>query len=673
MSGLVALLDTDRGPLDSALLTEMTASMAGRGPDGQGTWATDGIGLGHALLRTTSAAISERQPCSLGDDVWITADARVDARPALLDCLRERGRNVSSDVPDVELILHAYLTWGDSCMDRLIGDFSFVLWDQRRQRLLAARDQLGVAQLFYAQVGTTVLLGNTLDSLLLHPGIAHTLDEQTLADVALFPVYLDDGATAYSAVRRLPPAHKLTWDGRGLRVERYWALRRPMPGSYRRSEECSERFRLLFDQAVTDRVRTDRVGCQLSGGMDSTSVAVTAHQSLKAVGRPFDLRAYAIEYRSLIPDEEGVLAAEVARHAGLPLEVIAGEAYLNAEPMGDRAWTPPEPGAIAPLVMAEVCRRTAAFARVLLTGYGGDPLPSSPDLAWQPAWAALRHGHWKWPLTRLATRWQRRPQPDQPDPLPAWVHPQWARRMDLAERAAVFQRRARREQFGLVEAALWRTLFAWSDAGYHGLPLKIRFPFFDLRLLEFVLSIPPVPWLDDKRLLRAAMGDRLPELVRTRPKTVMAGDVALEQNRHAGPPAWEIELLAGPEMAPYVDQEWLRRLRRQPPSEQALIWATQRPPVHLAYWLRHRRDPDRAGTAGRTTYYSPQRPTPGGHMQGQSKEPSAPPGSPAGAQPVKKRYDTPHLRTYGSVRDLTMTNAAGPNFDGGGGANIYAS
>jgi asparagine synthase (glutamine-hydrolysing) len=597
MSGFVGLLNTDHALLDRGLLSRMTAAMAFRGPDAQRTWASERVGLGHTLFRTTIESAHEIQPCSLDGDVWIAADARIDGRTALIERLRGQGRDVAGDAPDVGLILHAYLTWGDGCLDHLIGDFAFVLWDERRQRMLAARDQLGVAQLFYTTVDATLLVGNTLDSMLRHPDVADTLDEQTLADLALFTVYVDDAATGYAAIRRLPPAHKLTWDGRGLRVERYWALRQPAGLlRYRHPDDYAEHFRLLFDQAVGDRLRTDCVGSQLSGGMDSTSIAVTARHCLEATGRPFDIRAYTIEYPSLIPDEEGMLATRAAGHGGFPVEVVNGETYLSAEPEADPAWVPPEPGAATYWQMAEVCRRTAAFAPVLLTGYGGDPLLAPPDLAWRRAWAALRQGSWQWPVRRLVAGWRDRRRRYRPVPLPAWVNPAWARRMDLADRTATYYRRARRDQVGLVQAPLWRTLFAWSDSGYNGLPLSIRFPFFDLRLLEFVLAIPPTPWLGGKRLLREAMGHRLPDVVRTRPKTVMPGDVALEQNRRTGAPAWEIDLLSAPEMAAYVDADWLRAVRRQPAAAQAHTWATERPPVQLAYWLRHRPRWDRSRT-----------------------------------------------------------------------------
>jgi asparagine synthase (glutamine-hydrolysing) len=604
VSGFVGIVNTDRAPLDTELLARMTASMAFRGPDAQHTWTDHHVGLGHALLRTTVDAAEERQPCGLGGDVWIAGHARVDGRASLIQQLREAGREATSSTPDAELILHAYLAWGDACLDHLIGDFAFVLWDHRRRRLLAARDQLGVAQLFHAHVGGALVLGNTLQSLLLHPRVPHTLDELALADVALLPGYLDEAATGYAAIRRLPPGHKLTWDARGVHVARYWTLRDPSRVQrFRRADEYAEAFRGLFDQAVEDRLRTGHVGTQLSGGMDSTSIAVTAHRSLQATGRPFDLRAYSIEYRSLIADDEASLAAEVARHAGFPVEVLSGDTYMGAAPSPDATWVPPEPGMATLWVMAEVCRRAAQFGRVLLTGYGGDPLLHPPSFTVPRAWAALRDGQWTWPIRRAGSDWRRRRRDRQTVPLPAWVDARWAQRLHLADRVALFRRRSRPDQAGMTTATLWRTLFALSDSGYHGLPLDIRFPFFDLRLLEFVVGLPPAQ-LHDKRVLRDAMANRLPDAVRIRPKTAMRGDVAFERNKQSGPPAWELELLATPEMAHYVDATWLRDVRRQSASEQAHTWATQRPPVQLAYWLAHR--------PGRDTRRSAEPPRPAG-------------------------------------------------------------
>ncbi len=138
MSGFVALCNRGGEPIDPMLLGDMTAGMAFRGPDAQGAWCDGPIGLGHTLLRTTFEADHEKQPCSVDGQVWVVADARIDGRRDLIATLRRQHRPVADDTPDVELILHAYAVWGEGCLDHLIGDFAFALWDGRLRRLFCA-------------------------------------------------------------------------------------------------------------------------------------------------------------------------------------------------------------------------------------------------------------------------------------------------------------------------------------------------------------------------------------------------------------------------------------------------------------------------------------------------------------------------------------------------------
>lgn len=144
MSGIVGLLNLDDVPVDQSLLGSLTTHLGYCGPDRQDFRTQGRAGLGHAMLATTFEAAREEQPCSLDGEVWITADARIDDRDQLTGRLRAKGREVAPDATDVELILHAYHVWREDCVEYLIGDFAFVLWDSRRQRLFCARDQFGV-------------------------------------------------------------------------------------------------------------------------------------------------------------------------------------------------------------------------------------------------------------------------------------------------------------------------------------------------------------------------------------------------------------------------------------------------------------------------------------------------------------------------------------------------
>ena len=150
MSGFVGIVNLDNKPIDDRLLGRMTGFMAFRGPDRQRTWHNGSVGFGHALAITTNESERECQPLTLDRQIWIVADARIDARADLLAQLAEKGEAAPGDTTDVELVLRAYRAWGRACVDHLLGDFAFAIWDAPRRELFCARDHLGVKSFFYA-------------------------------------------------------------------------------------------------------------------------------------------------------------------------------------------------------------------------------------------------------------------------------------------------------------------------------------------------------------------------------------------------------------------------------------------------------------------------------------------------------------------------------------------
>lgn len=294
MSGIVGILNLDGAPLEPALLEQMTRGMSVRGPDAVAMWHEGSVGFGHTLLRTTFESATEHQPATLDHQIWITADARIDGRAELIQELRGRGLHVQADAPDVELILHAYSVWETKCVEHLIGDFAFAIWDARTRTLFCARDQFGIAPFYYALVGAlpsstnapsrpaTLLFSNTLACLLVHPDVSDALNELAIGDLLLFRTNQDTTTTTYKDIRRLPPAHTLTCADGALNVQRYWALPEQIEFQYRSAADTVAEFRSLWQRAVQDHLRTDRIAVPMSGGLDSSSLAVTAQHLLKA-------------------------------------------------------------------------------------------------------------------------------------------------------------------------------------------------------------------------------------------------------------------------------------------------------------------------------------------------------------------------------------------------------
>ena len=145
MSAIVGFYGRDGQPVDRADLERMTESLAHRGPDGAGVWHIGPVGLGHRMLWTTPESLHEQLPLTgKKGDLVITADARIDNRDELITALG-LAQWSHGEITDSELILRAYEQWGEDSPKRLLGDFAFAIWDERRQELFCARDPPKIA------------------------------------------------------------------------------------------------------------------------------------------------------------------------------------------------------------------------------------------------------------------------------------------------------------------------------------------------------------------------------------------------------------------------------------------------------------------------------------------------------------------------------------------------
>src|SRR5215831_15661552 len=276
MSGITGMYHLDGRPVDLALLTRMTESLAYRGPDARETWTDGPVGFGHTMLRTTDESLTERQPCSLDGQTWITADARVDARQDLVAELEASGRHYMKEANDPQLILHAYHAWGERCVEHLLGDFAFAIWDSTQQQLFCARDHFGVKPFYYAYVDGCIVFSNTLNCMRGHPAVSDRLNELAIADFLLFGLNQEPGTTTFADIQRLPPAHCLTWSQKSHSLRRYWQVPIEEPIRFKRQRDYVEYFLALLRLAVADRLRTNRIGVFMSGGLDSTGLAAVA-------------------------------------------------------------------------------------------------------------------------------------------------------------------------------------------------------------------------------------------------------------------------------------------------------------------------------------------------------------------------------------------------------------
>jgi len=543
MSGIAGILAVDGRPIDPLTLRRLTAGLARRGLERESTWSEGSIGMGHRLLRVTPESASETQPLSNAEGTLrIHSQARIDNRGELL---AELGDPRLRDAPDVALILASFERFGPRCVDRLIGDFAFAIWDTRRRRLFCARDRMGICPFHYTFDGQRFPWSSEVGNLLELTGRCE-IDETILAD---YLVGNRQRATDsfYRGIHRLPAAHTLVAEPGGSPVvQRYWDLEPDAAGAPIRDRgECIERFLGLLEEVVRSKLRScSPVAVLMSGGLDSTAIVGVAER----------IRAKDGSERRVIPvsavfdqetavDERPWIRAMSERHR-LEIREVVAEAYPSFSAWRQTGMPPlpsePLEGKFHEMNCGLLRNARQAGAQVALTGAGADVLLEGTPLLLVDL---LRHGEWRhlrselsgWPVRKLidwVLGYGKRPLaqvilgswPPRITrhffPLPDWLEPSFARRMRVRERLAesyLVRRRFRdlaleEDYHAIMSAEHSHRIVPIQDAGlYYG--MELRHPFYDSRLVEFLFGAPAefknergVP----KSLLRHAMRGILP-------------------------------------------------------------------------------------------------------------------------------------------------------------------
>ena len=607
MSGFIGIFHTDGAPVDPELLERLTDSLRFRGPDARAVWFQGPVGFGHTLFRTTWEARYERQPLTLDQQVWIVADARVDARENLIRKLGCGDDLALSQTPDVELILRGYLKWGEACLDHMIGDFSFAIWDGRSRRLFCARDHFGVKLFYYVWTGTTIIFSNTIATLRLHPGVTNRLNERALGDFLLFDCNWTLDTTFFADIQKLPAAHQLTVGDTGLQRRKYWQLAAPGRVSFRQEEDCVEAFRERLEQAVADRLRTGKVAIAFSGGLDSTNMALVARNVVHRRSQQTDLKAFTTVYDTLIPDNERHYSELAARPLNIPIDYLYADSDQPYDQWGELLCYQPEPQheprGIGGINFYRICSN---YGAVLLDGSGSDEIFRSPKLSTQlryqglsqaltDFWRSIFRHHVFPPLgTGIIACFKKfmRVGISPGAAFPDWLRPEFAQKLCLKDRWLTSESQAVDPVDALATqperrfiGPLWDRHLSCSDIGQHGARTEIRFPYLDLRVVAFGLSLPKMPWSCDKHLLRT-LGATLPREITSRPKTGLCGDPLARSLQHNKELLLQLaELPLVPLLEEMICVSKWRKSFRETSFETWPLWESLRV-VTLNYWLQ---------------------------------------------------------------------------------------
>jgi asparagine synthase (glutamine-hydrolysing) len=544
MSGVFGMVRTDGTTVEPRFLELIAQRLHFRGPDGGQTWAQDGLGACFAYLATGTRHQSRSQPVQFGGRYTLLGEVRLDGREELIRELLEKEQGANEEASDEELLLLAWSVWGGGALAKLLGDFSFALWDASQQTLFCARDFCGARPFFYAWREGVLCYSNTLNVLRLTPEVSDVLDDMYVREFLLTGLCSDPTRTVWRDIRRLPAGHQLILSGGQIHVQRFMNLPIEEPLRFNQSGEYLENYRELLGQAVSDRLPEGKVSFSLSGGLDSGSVCATAARIAIATSNSEALKAFTISWRPLFDDPEPEFAKLTAKHLGLAHEILQ-ENSVRPDECG--AASAPEPSSEFFLDRDHRFRQTISkHARVVLSGDGGDDVLSGQSwpylkyLDGRGEWAEILSSfggylgsHGRLPPLRGGFRSKLRRwagAKDETPQLPAWLNERFAKR-GRAESKVSFGQRPELEQHPLhpdayraLHGGYWASVHETEDAGCTGVLLETRAPLLDLRILRFLLRVPPVPWCINKELCRRAMKGSLPDQVLVRPKAPLSED-----------------------------------------------------------------------------------------------------------------------------------------------------
>ncbi len=393
MCGICGIFNYEsNAPAERAALQKAAHAMAHRGPDDEGFYVDEGLGLGNRRLSIIDLAGGHQPIANEDESVWITFNGEIYNYQELRTELEARGHRFRTS-SDTETILHGYEEYGVKCLERLRGMFAFGLWDRRARRLLLARDRIGIKPLFYRLERGRITFASELRALRALSTNSVEIDPQAVYDFFGFR-YVPAPGTFYRGVEKLLPAHYLLADAKGLQIAPYWSIP-PEDTAPLSAEDYGGQVVEMLRESVRLRLIADvPLGAFLSGGVDSSAiVALMAELGAKP------LRTFSVGFKER-EFSELPYAAEIARKFATEHTEIIVHARDLAEDLERLVAFRDEPVAEpADVALYRMSKRAAESVKVVLAGEGGDEL-----FAGYPKYAADRLAGLVSALPKEATR-----------------------------------------------------------------------------------------------------------------------------------------------------------------------------------------------------------------------------------------------------------------------------
>ena len=344
----------------------MNSTMAHRGPDGDGVYVSDDVGLGHRRLSIIDLNTGDQPMSSADGRVTIVFNGEIYNFRELRGLLEKKG-HVFQTRSDTEVMIYSYLEWGRDFVKKLRGMFAFALWDRKERLILLARDRVGKKPLYYFYDGKRLVFASELKALLEVPDIPKTVDYKAL-DCYFSYGYVPSPMSIFKDIRKIRPGHMACCRESGFEENEYWDIDMDRFDPDVTEAAAVERLAELFDEAVKVRLVSDvPLGAFLSGGVDSSAVVA----SMAMMQKENPVKTSAIGF-----SEEKFNEIQFARMVSDRCRTDHTEAVVKPDALGiiDRmVWHFDEPFADSSAIPTwYVSKMTRQNVTVALSGDGGD-------------------------------------------------------------------------------------------------------------------------------------------------------------------------------------------------------------------------------------------------------------------------------------------------------------
>lgn len=496
MCGIAGIFNFNQQPVAHSQVKAMTDSIIHRGPDGEGQYIDGYIGLGHRRLAIIDLSAAGHQPMLTRDGRFaITYNGEVYNFKELRIQLESLGYQFHSQT-DTEVILYSYAEWGDKCLDKLNGMFSFAIWDKKDKRIFLARDRYGIKPLYYYLTDTGIVFASEIKAILASGKYRQELDKEGLVEYLTFQNFFTK-KTIFQNIKTLMPGYYayVNVDGK-FSEKQYWDFN--FCGSLKISErDAIEETDRLFKQAVQRQLISDvPINAYLSGGIDSGAITMIASQYLphmKTFTIGFDLSSASGLELSFDERSKAEHISYLAKTEHYEMVLKAGDMERC---MNQYVWHLEEPRVGQSYPNYYAAKLASKFGKVVLSGAGGDELFGGYPWRYFYADESIKFDDF---IDNYYTKWQRLiPNNSLKELLaPIWdeVKHVWTR--DIF--ADVFKN-IRKEKLTPDEGVNY-SLYLEAKTFLHGLlvvedklsmahSLETRVPFLDNDLVDFAMQVP---------------------------------------------------------------------------------------------------------------------------------------------------------------------------------------